>query len=44
MDSVARAGEQRCECFSGIIEELDTGDSVGKSMGHVVACVTDNTG
>ena len=41
MDSVA--GEQRCECFSGIIEELDTGDSVGKSMGHV-ACVSDNTG
>ena len=45
MDSVAGAGEQRSECFSGIIEELDTGDSVGvgKSMGHV-ACVSDNTG
>ena len=32
MDSVAGAGEQRCECFSGIIDELDTGDSVGKSI------------
>ena len=32
MDSVAGAGEQRSECFSGIIEKLGTGDSVGKSI------------